>query len=101
MYDPPIDIGNEEAAMSEMEAAKDELVTGFHIACEGDPSVGLFPQRWELEGDTYFNAEDMQAFKDELARIFEEHITGEPVSVITYEEHNKSILDEPKPEKDG
>jgi hypothetical protein len=96
MKEQPIDIASEEAAKDELAASKEKYITGFHIEWKGDPGVGIFPGRWDLEGDTYFEPEDLEKFRSKLSKLFEEYITGEPVGVTTYEERKAEIKAEEK-----
>lgn len=66
-------------------------IEGFLITAHGDPSVGIFPSSWKLEGDFYFdNQEECDEFKKEIKISFESYC-GEIVEVITYEEYESMI----------
>jgi len=72
---------------------KIEKISGFIVTAPGDESVGIFPSKWEIEGDFYFdNKEELDEFKKQTKLMFENHYCGENVSVITFEEH-QSIID--------
>lgn len=72
---------------------KIQKISGFVITAPGDESVGIFPAKWELEGDFYFdNQEELNEFKKQTKLLFENYYCGENVNIITFEEH-QSIID--------
>ena len=61
-------------------------VKGFYIMFKGDPSVGIFDSRWELNGDFYFDdKEELEGFRKELQTLYENYC-GE-VTIETFEEY--------------
>jgi len=59
---------------------------GFNIMFKGDPSVGIFDSRWELNGDFYFdNQQELEDFRKELQGLYENYC-GE-VTIETFEEY--------------
>ncbi len=74
----------------------EKLIRNFYIECAGDPSVGIFPSKWELIGDTYFEPDDLEGFRSKLAKLFEEYITGEPTKVTTFEERVNEFNEDDK-----
>jgi hypothetical protein len=61
-------------------------ISGFYITAPGDPSVGIFPANWKIDGDFYFdNQEELEEFRKELNELFTNHC-GEGVIVDTFEE---------------
>lgn len=69
---------------------KIEKISGFIVTAPGDESVGIFPSKWEIEGDFYFdNQEELNEFKEQTKLLFENYYCGEIVDIITFEEHQK------------
>ena len=63
--------------------------TGFFIDDHGDPSVGIFPQLWELKGELQFSDEaDMETFKRQLTELFQDFCEGK-LSVMAFEEQKE------------
>lgn len=61
-------------------------VAGFYVTAPGDPSVGIFPANWKIDGDFYFdNEEELEEFRKELNEVFTNYC-GEGVHVYTFEE---------------
>jgi hypothetical protein len=59
---------------------------GFNIMFKGDPDVGIFSSRWELNGDFYFdNQQELEDFRKELQALYENYC-GE-VTIETFEEY--------------
>jgi len=49
-------------------------IKGFYITEPGDPSVGIYPSMWKLEGKFIFeNEEEIKAFKADLQKTFENY----------------------------
>jgi len=45
---------------------------GFIIVFAGDPSVGIFPSHWEVDGEMYFDSqEDFDEFVEKLKDAWE------------------------------
>ncbi len=69
---------------------KIEKVSGFIVTASGDESVNIFPSKWKIEGDFYFdNPEELKKFKEELKKFFEINYCGEITYVETFEEQNE------------
>ncbi len=65
--------------------------SGFHISDPGDPSVGMFPSYWTLDGDFYFDGnEELEQFKKKLAEAFE-YATDGKLIIETLEDHQFAI----------
>lgn len=61
-------------------------VTGWTIHAEGDRTVGIFSQTWQLDGDMFFeNIEDKEEFRSSIVSAFE-LVCGEPVHMLSHEE---------------
>ena len=61
-------------------------VERFYIFYAGDPSVGIWDQKWTVGPDFYFeDQEDLNNFKEELKKAFE-YICDGPPEVSTQEE---------------
>lgn len=70
---------------------KEIEVTGFYINYDGDPSVGIFPQEWEITGGFIFNCEeDLKRFKDEILSVFE-LCSDTPLFIETFEERKERL----------
>ena len=53
-------------------------VTRVDVIDKGDPSVGIFPRRWSIDGGFYFEeTESMERFKQRISEAFEE-VTENP-----------------------
>jgi len=64
-------------------------IKGFYITEPGDPSVGMFPSTWKLDGDFIFdNQEELERFRENLKKTFEDYC-GEFVKVETIDEIEK------------
>ncbi len=49
-------------------------IKGFYITEPGDPSVGIYPSMWKLEGNFIFENEgEIEAFKADLQKTFENY----------------------------
>lgn len=49
-------------------------IRGFYISEPGDPSVGIYPRVWSLEGKFIFEDEnELNAFKADLQKTFENY----------------------------
>jgi len=59
----------------------------IHIIFPGDPSVGIFPARFELGPDLVFESKrEADQFMIMLARLFESYLTGYPCYCQTEED---------------
>jgi hypothetical protein len=64
-------------------------IKGFYITEPGDPSVGIYPATWKLEGEFIFdNEEELESFRTDLKKTFENYC-GEFVKVETIDEIEK------------
>lgn len=62
---------------------------GFEIYDPGDPSVGIFPSRYEISGPFFFESEnDLKEFQQQIKQVFEDHITEHTV-IYTFEQIEK------------
>jgi hypothetical protein len=60
----------------------------FYIVSKGDPSCGVFPSEWALEGGFIFDSEhSLTAFREALTLAFE--YVADDVCVETSEERDK------------
>ncbi len=67
---------------------------GFIIIFAGDPSVGIFSSRWEVDGEMYFDSqEDFDEFVEKLKDAWE-IVRGERVQIITFEAYEQSLEQE-------
>ena len=58
-------------------------IKGFYITEPGDPSVGIFPSTWVLEGKLIFdNDEELQQFKSELKQVFDNYCGSVKINTI-------------------
>ena len=65
--------------------------TGYYINHFGDPSVGLFDQRWELKGEFVFDdQEEEDEFISKTQDAFE-LVCGERVGVESFEVYGQRI----------
>ena len=48
------------------------LTNGFVVTYHGDPSAGIFSQKWTINGTFSFDVQkDLEAFKQKIAEPFE------------------------------
>ena len=67
---------------------------GFIIIFAGDPSVGIFSSRWEVDGEMYFDSqEDFDEFVEKLKDAWE-IVCSERVQIITFESYQQSLEQE-------
>ncbi|MFW6242890.1 MAG: hypothetical protein ACOC2W_01915 [bacterium] len=65
--------------------------SGFYILFAGDPSVGIFDETWNVEGDFYFeNKEELEFFREKLKETWE-LVSDTPIGVESFEEYNERI----------
>jgi hypothetical protein len=61
---------------------------GFIICSQGDPSVGIFPDMYELKGDFWFeDKNDLNLFKHNILKAFEYQY--DDYKIYTFEEWDK------------
>ena len=64
-------------------------IKGFYITEPGDPSVGIYPSTWKLEGNFIFdNQEELESFRENLKKTFEDYC-GKFAKVKTIDEVEK------------
>ena len=67
------------------------------IISDGDPSVGIFPSRFEFGRDLEFDDEkELQDFMKMLSNLVESYVVGHPCYCVTeeqFQERENKILD--------
>jgi hypothetical protein len=62
-------------------------IKGFVIYDPGDPSVGIFPTKYEVKGSFYFDSnQDLQDFQAALKNLFDEYVISCISSISTFEQ---------------
>ena len=75
-------------------------IKGFYINYTGDPTVGIQPSEWKIEGGFSFEGEkDLKVFKEKISNAFE-YICGteifkqKDIKVETFEERDANFTKE-------
>lgn len=67
---------------------------GFLVEYQGDETVGIFPQQWQILGDFTFDSEaEFSGFKFKISQAFE-FCSDTPISVESIEERSARINEE-------
>ncbi|MFW6246547.1 MAG: hypothetical protein ACOC22_00025 [bacterium] len=70
------------------------IVRGFHITIHGDPSVGIFDNRFRLEGEfSFFDEEELNTYIIRLKDLHQQTFDA-GVTIETFEESNQKVIDE-------
>jgi len=65
---------------------------GFYIVFSGDPTVGIDPTEWKIEGGFLFdNKKEKEEFMKDLLDLFVNNITGTPCRIESFEFREKRI----------
>lgn len=66
-------------------------VKSFFVICPGDPSVGIFPGRFLVDGPFFFDSvNEIESFRIDLMNVFRDHVADDSY-VLTSDEFLSDI----------